>query len=118
MKKKGGVHEKIDVLGGDLSDLAKAVKSKKLGIYSKHLFYEIAYFASYFVYLGLAFFLLIIWEPEARSLIVKSVFSLFTLILAIATFVFQQNMDQDIDEDIKAPHFEIKKRKSSKRKAS
>lgn len=118
MKKKSAAHEKIDVLGGDINDLAKAVKSKKLGLYSKHLFFEIAYFTSYFIYLGLAFFLLIIWEPEARSLIVKSVFTLFTLILAIATFVFQQNMDQDIDEDIKAPHFEIKKRKSSKRKAS
>lgn len=118
MKKKSGLHDKIEVLGGDFSDLAKAVKSKKLGIYSKHLFFEIAYYASYFIYLGLAFFLLIVWEPEGRSLIVKSVFTFFTVILGIGTFVFQQNMDQDIDEDIKAPHFEIKKRKSSKRKAS
>jgi hypothetical protein len=118
MKKKVDVHDKIDVLGGDLNDLAKAVKSKKLGVYSKHLFYEIAYFASYFIYLGLAFFLLIVWEPEGRSLIVKSIFSFFTAILAIGTFVFQQNMDQDIDEDIKAPHFEVKKRKPAKRKAS
>jgi hypothetical protein len=118
MKKKSGAPEKIDVLGGDIQDLAKAVKSKKLGVYSKHLLYEIAYFASYFVYLGLAFFLLIVWEPEDRSLIVKSIFSFFTAILAIGTFIFQQNMDQDIDEDIKAPHFEVKKRKPAKRKAS
>ena len=119
MKKKASkksvpqLHEKIEVLGGDLIDLKNAIKSKKAGIYSKHLFYEIAYFASYFIYLGLAFFLLIVWEPEDRSLIVKSVFSLFTILLAIGTFVFQQNLDQDIDEDIKAPHF----KKSSKKKA-
>lgn len=112
------LHEKIDVLGGDIDDLAKAIKSKKIGTYSKHLFFEIAYFGSYFVYLALAFFLLIIWEPEERSLIVKSVFSLFTIILAIGTFVFQQNMDQDIDEDIKAPHFHEKSQKSRKKKAS
>lgn len=109
------IHEKVDVLGSDIADLTKAFKSKKMGTYSKHLFYEIAYFGCYFIYLALAFFLLIIWEPEERSLIVKSVFSLFTLILAIGTFVFQQNMDQDIDEDIKTPHFhkESKKKKAS-----
>lgn len=122
MKKDKGeglpkLHEKIEVLGGSLDNLAKAVKSKKIGVYSKHLFFEMAYFGCYFVYLALAFFLLIVWEPEERSIIVKAVFSLFSIILAIGTFVFQQTMDQDIDEDIKAPHFKesksIKKRKSA-----
>jgi hypothetical protein len=108
------LHEKIEVLGGDIESI---IKAKKLGVYSKHLFFEMAYFFCYFIYLALAFFMLIIWEPEERSLIVKGVFSLFTIILSIGTFVFQQNMDIDIDEDIKAPHFKepksIKKRKTA-----
>jgi hypothetical protein len=112
--KTKALREKVDVLGGDVDSIFKAIKSKKFGLYSKHLFFEIAYFACYFIYLALAFFMLIIWEPEARSLIVKAAFSLFTIILAVGTFVFQQNMDIDIDEDIISPHF---KEKSSKRKA-
>jgi hypothetical protein len=107
-------HEKIEALGGDIESI---IKAKKLGAYTKQLFYEVAYFSCYFVYLALAFFMLIIWEPEERSLIVKGVFSLFTIILSITTFVFQQNMDLDIDEDIKTPHFKesksIKKRKTA-----
>ncbi len=117
MVKTKSHHEKIDVLGGDIGNLRKAIKSKDFGAYSKHLFFEIAYFSCYFIYLALAFFMLIIWEPEARSIIVKSIFSLFTIILAIGTFVLQQNMDLDIDEDIISPHFKESKL-AKKRKAS